>query len=112
MVGKDDDLQDSLFKAGMSSGDKVWKLPFFEEYQDWMDGTISDLNNIGQKGAGWEAGSVTAGVFLSKFVDTKKTKWTHLDIAGSARMGVAGDYLSKGPSGAGVRVLSYYFMGE
>ena len=112
MVGKDNDLQDLLFKAGMSSGDKVWKLPFFEEYQDWMDGTISDLNNIGQKGAGWEAGSVTAGVFLSKFVDTEKTNWVHLDIAGSARMGVAGDYLSKGPSGAGVRVLSYYFMGE
>ena len=70
------------------------------------------MNNIGQKGAGWEAGSVTAGVFLSKFVDTEKTNWVHLDIAGSARMGVAGDYLSKGPSGAGVRVLSYYFMGE
>ncbi len=108
MVSKDESLIEELKEAGMQSGDRVWPLPFFEEYQDWMDGTISDLNNIAQKGANWEAGTITAGVFLSKFV--KESRWAHLDIAGSARMGVDNGYLKKGPSGSGVRVLSYWLL--
>jgi len=47
-------------------------------------------------------------VFLSKFVD--KAKWAHIDIAGSAYWGVEGEYLQKGATGAGVRVLTYYFL--
>ena len=62
------------------------------------------------KAKGWEAGSITAGVFLSKFVE--KTKWAHLDIAGTSRLGVGMDYLDAGVSGSGVRVLSYYLLGE
>ncbi|PIN73493.1 leucyl aminopeptidase [Candidatus Woesearchaeota archaeon CG10_big_fil_rev_8_21_14_0_10_45_16] len=110
VMGKDDRLISSLKEAGMNSGDRVWELPFYDEYQDWMNGSISDLNNISQKGKGYEAGSVTAGVFLSKFVE--KAKWAHLDIAGSAYWCVDGDYLCKGATGSGVRVLLYYLMGK
>lgn len=109
LMGRDDSLQSELLEAGFASGDRAWKLPFFEDYQDWMDGSISDLNNIGQKGAGWEAGSITAGVFLSKFV--KMGGWAHLDIAGTARLKVENEYMKKGCSGSGVRLLSYYFLG-
>ena len=75
-----------------------------------MDGAISDLNNISTKGKGYEGGTISAGVFLSKFVDTNKTKWAHLDIAGSAYWEVKGDYFHKGATGSGVRVLSYYLL--
>ncbi len=108
VMGKDEELLQKLEEAGNHSGDRVWKLPFFEEYQDWMDGSISDLNNVSQKGKGYEAGSITAGVFLSKFVE--KSKWAHVDIAGSAYWMVDGPYLSKGATGSGVRLLSYYLM--
>ena len=108
VMGKDDALLHALHEAGNNSGDRVWQLPFFEEYQDWMDGSISDLNNISQKGKGYEAGSITAGVFLSKFVE--KAKWAHVDIAGSAYWVVDGPYLSKGATGSGVRLLSYYLL--
>ncbi len=110
LVGNDDKLIEKIKEAGSSSGDRVWPLPFFEDYHDWMDGSISDLNNMAQKGKGWEGGSITAGVFLSKFVS--KAKWAHLDIAGSARLQVGNDYLNKGVSGSGVRVLSYYLLRE
>ena len=110
MVGKDEKLLNELKFAGLESGDKVWELPFFDEYQDWMDGSISDLNNISAKGKGYEAGSITGGVFLSKFVE--KAKWVHIDIAGSAYWAVDGDYLRKGATGSGVRVLSYYLLGN
>jgi len=108
MISKDDVLANDLFSAGENSGDNVWRLPFYDDYQDWMDGSISDLNNISQKGKGYEAGSITAGVFLSKFVN--KARWAHLDIAGSAYWMVDGDYLGKGATGSGVRVLTYYLL--
>jgi len=110
LVTKDEELSKKLKLAGENSGDKVWPMPFFDEYQDWMDGSISDLNNISQKGKGYEAGSITAGVFLSKFVNTDKVKWAHLDIAGSAYWSVDGAYLGKGATGSGVRVLSYWLL--
>jgi leucyl aminopeptidase len=108
MVSKDEALANDLVTAGGDSGDYVWQLPFYDDYQDWMDGTISDLNNIALKGKGYEAGSIMAGVFLSKFVE--KAKWAHIDIAGSAYWMVDGDYLSKGATGSGVRVLLYYLL--
>ena len=109
VMGKDENLIKQLKEAGHKSGDRVWPLPFFDDYHDWMDGTISDLNNISQKGKGYEAGSITAGVFLSKFVE--KTKWAHIDIAGSAYWMVDNGYMQKGATGSGVRVLSYWLMG-
>lgn len=108
VMGKDDELLHALHEAGNNSGDRVWQLPFFEEYQDWMDGTITDLNNISQKGKGYEAGTITAGVFLAKFVE--KAKWAHVDIAGSAYWCVDGPYLTKGATGSGVRLLAYYLL--
>lgn len=108
MMGNDEELMSKLSQAGAESGDRVWQLPFFEEYQDWMDGTISDLNNTSLKGRGYEAGSVTGGVFLSKFIE--KSKWVHVDIAGSAYWYVEGAYLQKGATGSGVRFLTYYLL--
>ncbi|HLC52450.1 MAG TPA: leucyl aminopeptidase [Candidatus Nanoarchaeia archaeon] len=112
MVSKDEELLLELKLAGLDSGDNVWPLPFFDDYQDWMDGSISDLNNISMKGKGYEAGSITAGVFLSKFVDTDKTRWVHLDIAGSAYWAIDGDYIVKGATGSGVRILVYWLLGH
>jgi leucyl aminopeptidase len=107
-VSKDEALLETLKQSGESSGDPVWPLPFFEDYHNWMDGSISDLNNISTKGKGYEAGSITAGVFLSKFV--KNTRWAHIDIAGSAYWVLDNEYTQKGATGSGVRVLSYYFL--
>lgn len=108
MMGKNSDkIQDDLQKFGIESGDRVWKLPFFEEYQGLMKGTISDLNNISSKR---DAGAITAGVFLSKFVEN--TPWIHLDIAGPASITESTEYLNKGGTGAGVRLLTYYLLRE
>lgn len=109
-IGNDEKLLAALKEAGMQSGDRVWPLPFFEEYQDWMDGTITDLNNNCIKAKGREAGAITAAVFLGKFVE--KAKWVHLDIAGSAYWAIDNDYLQRGATGSGVRVLSYWLLGE
>ena len=109
VMGKDDLLIQELLVAGNKSYDRVWQLPFFEEYQSKMDGTISDLNNCATKGKGYEAGSITGGVFLSKFVD--KAKWAHVDIAGTAYVLEDTDYQQKYATGSGVRLLTYWLAG-
>jgi leucyl aminopeptidase len=47
-------------------------------------------------------------MFLKKFISdkTKKEyKWAHLDIAGTGMMDEDNDYIQKGGSGVGVRLL-------
>ena len=107
LMGKDEKLLEEIKTAGAESGDRAWILPFYEDFQDWMDGTITDLNNCETKGKGYEAGSITGGVFLSKFVD--KTRWAHLDLSG-AFWPISNEYLDKGATGSGVRILTYYLL--
>jgi leucyl aminopeptidase len=99
---------DELVAAGQKSYDRVWPLPMFEEYQDCMDGEISDLTNVSKKLERF-AGPIQGGVFLSKFVEN--AKWAHVDIAGPANLREQKEYSPKAGSGAGVRLLVYYFMG-
>ena len=109
LMGKDEKLLRELEEAGTKSYDRVWRLPFFEEYEDHMDGTISDLNNINLRNKGRDAGAIMGAVFLSKFVE--KAKWAHVDIAGPAFLVEENDYQQKFATGCGVRLLSYYFLG-
>ncbi len=108
IITKDQALSQDLIQAGEESGDRLWPLPFFDEYQDCMDGTISDLRNTSGKGRGSEAGAITGAVFISKFVD--KARWAHIDIAGPAFLADGNGYTQKGATGFGVRLLTYYCM--
>ena len=95
----DDRLQ--KFEAGERSGDRVWQLPSYPEYDELITGKHADLQNIGPPG---EAGTITAGVFLQHFVND--VPWVHLDIAGTA-WGVKGIeyHPANSASGSGVRIL-------
>ncbi|MGV8163055.1 MAG: leucyl aminopeptidase [Candidatus Nanoarchaeia archaeon] len=107
MITNNEELGKKLELAGNESYDRVWNLPFHEEYHDMTDGDISDLANISKK-QDRTAGAIVGGVFLSKFVD--KAKWAHLDIAATAYLKEAKEYNPKAATGAGVRLLTYYFM--
>ncbi len=78
LMANDDSLADELKKAGEQSHDRVWALPLWEDYQEQIDSNIADISNIGIGGGK----SITAACFLSRF--TKKLRWAHLDIAGTA----------------------------
>lgn len=93
-------LAEKLKEAGQRSGDRVWQLPLWEEYQDQLESNFADMANIG----GREAGTITAACFLSRF--TKKLKWAHLDIAGTAWESGK----SKGATGRPVPLLSQYLL--
>jgi leucyl aminopeptidase len=100
LFSNDQKLANDLIEAGNKSGDRVWELPLWEEYQDQLKSNFADMSNVG----GREAGSITAACFLSRY--TKKFRWAHLDIAGTAWLG--GD--KKGATGRPVSLLVQYLL--
>jgi leucyl aminopeptidase len=84
----------------------VWQLPLWEEYYEQIKSDVADLKNTG----GRAAGTITAAAFLSKFVG--QTPWAHLDIAGTMWSDDARHYVTKGPTGAGVRLLIQFLIDE
>lgn len=75
----DDGLANLILAAAHESGDKAWRLPLDEAYQDALDSPIADMINASFDRS---AGSITAACFLSRY--TGKYCWAHLDIAGTA----------------------------
>ena len=78
LFANDDALANELLAAGNVAYDRVWRLPLWNDYQEQLRSNFADFANIG----GRAGGAVTAACFLARF--TKKFKWAHLDIAGTA----------------------------
>ena len=71
----DDDLATSVLAAGLATDDPLWRLPLHNGYDDMLKSDIADLNNAPDGGF---AGSITAALFLRRFVP-EGTPWLHLD---------------------------------
>lgn len=101
IVTNNDEFYSELEDCAKKSGEKIWKMPVFDEYKKFLKGSEADLKNSG----GREAGLITAGLFIGEFVDT--TPWIHMDIAGTSSCNKPHGYKSKGGTGEGVRTLYY-----
>jgi leucyl aminopeptidase len=99
MFSNDDKLCDRLTKAGLETGERVWRMPLGPEYDKMIDSKFADMKNTG----GRYGGSITAAQFLHRFVG--KTPWVHLDIAGTALGSPQTDINKSWSSGWGVRLL-------
>lgn len=96
---KDEKLERLFRNLGEESGDFVWPLPLWDEYEEEIKGTFGDWANVGKTRYG---GAINAAIFLYQFA--KEYPWVHLDIA--PRMtSIEGEYLAKGAAGAPVRLL-------
>jgi len=99
LFSNDDTLSEQLSDAGKDVGELVWRLPLDEPYDKQIKSEIADMKNVG----GREAGSITAAMFLKRFV--KDTPWAHLDIAGVTWAKKDGPVTPKGATAFGVRLL-------
>jgi len=77
----DDAVAGDLARAGEAVSDPVWRLPLWPPYMAMLDSKFADINNAG---ATPFAGSITAALFLSRFVETG-SRWIHGDIYGWTR---------------------------
>jgi len=95
LFSPDDELAGELLAAADETGERLWRLPLWEEFLDEMRGAHADLKNSGGR---W-GGASTAAAFLSQFV-SGTARWAHLDIAGPAYVGESKEH--RGATGYGV----------
>jgi leucyl aminopeptidase len=74
----DDALSADIATAAAAVADPVWRMPLWAPYQRKLASRIADTNNVASDGF---AGSVTAALFLKRFVE-KAASWAHFDIYG------------------------------
>jgi leucyl aminopeptidase len=100
LFANDEGLARELIQAGSESLDRAWQLPLWDDYQDQLKTNFADMANVG----GRPAGSITAACFLSRF--TRKFRWAHLDIAGTAWKSGK----EKGATGRPVPLLTQFLL--
>jgi leucyl aminopeptidase len=95
----DETLAEAMQSAARRESDPLWRLPFWQPYTRLFDSSIADMNNSGDSGF---AGSITAALFLKRFVSIA-TSYVHFDVFGwtpTARPG-----RPKGGEAQGMRAL-------
>ncbi|AOE50278.1 leucyl aminopeptidase [Kangiella sediminilitoris] len=100
VMSNNNSLANEIETASDMATDRVWRLPLWDEYHQQLKSNVADFTNLG----GMPAGTITAGCFLSKF--TKKYRWAHIDIAGTAWKSGA----EKGATGRPVPLLSQIML--
>lgn len=106
ILSPDASLVEDALRCAEESGDRMWPLPLWEEYEKDIEGNFGDVANMQTKGDWRDGGTIIAGVFLWQFVKDVP-RWLHIDMA--PRMTPSHDeYLSKGATGEPVRFLSRF----
>ncbi|MEK7572374.1 MAG: leucyl aminopeptidase [Patescibacteria group bacterium] len=97
----DDELCVKLEKIGDKTGDYMWRLPMWEEYENEIKGNLGDWSNVHNKDSRY-GGATYGAIFLQQFI--KGYKWAHIDIA--PRMtAMTDEFLAQGALGTPVRLL-------
>ncbi len=103
----DESIAQKVDEASKATGEKLWRLPLYDDYRDKIKTDYADLSNSG--GAGSGVGS--SAIFLAEFTSYP---WSHWDIAGMVldKLGPVASYphthpphIIRGATGFGVRAL-------
>ena len=74
----DEHLAANLSGLAQQENDPMWRLPLWKGYDKELKSRAADITNAPSGGM---AGSITAALFLKRFV-RKETRWAHFDIYG------------------------------
>jgi len=97
---RDDALAAELVAAGEATGERLWRMPLWDDYLAEMKGDTADLVNSSEKR---EGGACTAAAFLEHFA--RGLRWAHLDIASTAWTYADRPDSPRGANAFGVRLL-------
>ncbi len=102
MFPNDDGLAAALEAAGEATGERVWRMPMWDDpYAGMIKSDVADIKNTADTSPA-AAGAIFGAKFLQRFV---RFPWAHLDIAAVAWDAKDNPYLPKGATGWGVRLL-------
>jgi leucyl aminopeptidase len=106
IMGNDQKLVDKLIQSSKATGEKLWQLPLYEEYKNYLKSDNADLLNCTESGG--KASTSVGGIFLQRFAGD--TPWAHIDIGGTAYLEKGIGYLASGATGYGVRLLAHFLQ--
>lgn len=98
-------LADKIAATALRVADPLWQMPLWKPYQAKLASRIADINNVTTDGF---AGSITAALFLSRFVE-KAAHWAHFDIYGWTPVEKPGFPI--GGEAQGIRTLFHVLKG-
>lgn len=102
IFSNDESLTSQLVASGQETGERLWPFPMWDEYKEYVKGSICDLRNIASPDR--RAGSIVGAVFLENFVGGN-IPWAHLDIAAVAMVRDDRHLTARGATGFGVRLI-------
>jgi leucyl aminopeptidase len=102
----DDKLARELRAAGDATGERLWRLPLWDDYRENLRSEWADMKNTG----GRSAGTINAAVFLKEFVPGGPP-WAHIDIAGVAHFEKEHAGYAAGATGFGVALMMEFLRG-
>jgi leucyl aminopeptidase len=100
-LGNDKNLIDKVMDAAQSSGEQLWPLPLWPEFEKEVKSPIADVMNIAKPNV--LAGTIMGAMFIKQFVG--QTPWVHLDIAGAAWSCMTTGYPKNNGSAYGLRTM-------
>ena len=100
LFANNDQLAADLYRASDQSGERIWRLPLWEEYEEDLHSDVADIRNFSGRPL---AGAIGAAKFLEFFTENHPA-WAHLDIAGVAFSETTMTKM-KSATGFGVRLL-------
>jgi len=107
LFSNDDRLAEELERAGASAGERLWRLPAYDDYLSYLESEVADMKNSG----GRFGAAIFGAIFLKQFL-SPGTAWAHLDIAWTARAESDSGETSRGGTGVGVRTLLHWIEGR
>ncbi|MEO5616835.1 MAG: leucyl aminopeptidase [Candidatus Eisenbacteria bacterium] len=107
LYSDDDALAAELSAAGERAGERLWRMPAWDEFANDLRSDTADLvNSSGMR----DGGANVAAVFLKRFA--RGMRWAHLDIASTAWSPTDRPLEGRGPTGFGVRLLLEWLSGR
>ncbi|MBI4276739.1 leucyl aminopeptidase, partial [Candidatus Uhrbacteria bacterium] len=104
LFADDRDLAVALTRAGAESGERVWEMPMPKAWAEHVKSPVADIRNI----PAMKIADASIGALFLKYFVEKKTRFAHLDIAGTAWQSSPVPYEDVGATGVGVRLLIEY----
>jgi leucyl aminopeptidase len=97
----DTSLRKRIEQSARNTGERVWRMPLWEDHRDFMRAKHADIHNSAPSR---DAHPIQGAAFLSFFVDDD-IPWAHIDIAGVSSTDRDQALCCTGPTGWGVRLL-------